>query len=332
VADITNIGTDGWKQLDTARLLLSLVVVAAHANYIFMTPLGYTATFPITEWMANYAVLAFFVLSGLVIGRSLALRRDGVVPFMIRRVGRIYPPLILSIVLVVAIDRALASANIPTRALPNAGPMVNSFSHDLQSVMLCMATFGFRGWLSSEANAPLWSLVLEMRCYVAAALLAQIAFSRTALGKAICVAALLCVLGLLAQDQLLDHVFTLSYAAFAFGLLLSLVVKRIPAVIPAVPIDISYGLYILHMPMMLGWYFVFYQPSFPPLSGALALSCAAIGSALALSLFSARFIEPFRGRALATAYEKFLATGGLRASLKRQPIGPASFEGSIGPD
>jgi hypothetical protein len=79
-SDITSIGTSGWKQLDTARLLLSLIVVVAHANYVFITPLGYTAMFPITEWMAKYAVLAFFVLSGLVIGRSLALRRDGFVP------------------------------------------------------------------------------------------------------------------------------------------------------------------------------------------------------------------------------------------------------------
>jgi peptidoglycan/LPS O-acetylase OafA/YrhL len=86
-SDINSPGTSGWKQLDTARLLLSLIVVVAHANYVFMTPLGYTAAFPIMEWMARYAVLAFLVLSGLVIGRSLALRRDGFVPFMIRRVG-----------------------------------------------------------------------------------------------------------------------------------------------------------------------------------------------------------------------------------------------------
>lgn len=328
-SDITRIGTSGWKQLDTARLLLSLIVVVAHANYVFITPLGYTATFPITEWMARYAVLAFFVLSGLVIGRSLALRRDGFVPFMIRRVGRIYPPLILSFVLVVAIDHALSSADIPTRALPNAGLMVSSFSYNLRNVALSLATFGFRGWLSSEANGALWSLVIEMRCYVVAGLLAQIAFSRTPLGKTTCIGALVYVFGLLAHDRL-DSVILLSYAAFAFGLLLSLAVRRIPEVMPAVPVDISYSLYILHSPIMLGLYFVFYQPSFPSLSGALALSCVAISTAITLSLLCARYIEPFRGQALAAACEKSLASRGIPS--KRQPIGSSSFEGSIGPD
>jgi len=331
-SDINSPGTSGWKQLDSARLLLSLIVVVAHANYVFMTPLGYTATFPITEWMARYAVLAFFVLSGLVIGRSLALRRDGFVPFMLRRVGRIYPPLVLSIVLVVAIDQALRSADIPTNALPNAGLMTGRFSYDLRSIALCMATFGFRGTVASEANGPLWSLVIEMRCYVAAGLLAQIGLSRTALGKVTCIGALACVLSLMAYDRHLHPIFTLSYAAFAFGLVLSLVARQIPQVIPAVPIDVSYSLYILHMPIMLGLYFVFYQPSFPALSGALALSCAAIGSALALSLFSARFIEPFRGQAFATACEKFLAADGFRFLSKRPPICSASFEGSIASD
>lgn len=218
-SDHTGNGKSGWKQLDSARLLLALTVVVSHANYVFLTPLGYTAALPAMEWMARYAVLGFFVLSGLVIGRSLAVRRDGFVPFMIRRVGQIYPPLLVSFLLVVAVDRALHLAGISTEALPNAGPMVNSFSYDLQRAALCLATFGFRGWLSSEANAALWSLVIEMRCYVVAGLLAQVAFARTWLGKAACILALAYVLFLLADDGA-DSVIVISYAAFLFGLLL----------------------------------------------------------------------------------------------------------------
>jgi peptidoglycan/LPS O-acetylase OafA/YrhL len=210
--------------------------------------------------------------------------------------------------------------------------MAGSFSYDPRSIALCMATFGFRGTIAPEANGPLWSLVIEMRCYVAAGLLAQIGLSRTQLGKVTCVGALVCVLSLMAYDRHMHPAFTLSYAAFAFGLVLSLAARQIPQMIPAVPIDISYSLYILHMPIMLGSYFVFYQPSLPSFSGALALSCAAAGSALALSLFSARFIEPFRGQALATTCEKFLATGGFRFLSRRPPIGSASFEGSIASD
>jgi peptidoglycan/LPS O-acetylase OafA/YrhL len=187
---------------------------------------------------------------------------------------------------------------------------------------LCLATFGFRGWLSSEANAALWSLVIEMRCYVVAGLLAQVAFARTWLGKATCIVALAYVLFLLAQDRL-DSVIVISYAAFLFGLLLSLVVKEIPQMIPAVRTDISYSLYIFHSPIMLGLYFAFYQPSFPSLGGALALGGVAIVTVLGLSLFSARLIEPFRGQALASAYERLLASRGSEMPPGLQPSYPA---------
>ena len=308
-SESTSIDKSGWKQLDTARLLLALTVVVSHAVYFFIRPLGYATLSPVAEWTARYAVLGFFVLSGLVIGRSLAIRRDGFVPFMIRRVGRIYPPLIFSFVLVVAIDQALRLAGIPTEALPDAGPMAKSFSYDLQSAALSMATFGFRGWLASDANAALWSLAIEMRCYVVAGLLAQTAFARTWPGKAVCIVALAYVLFLLAHDRT-DSVFLICYAGFLFGLLLSLVVKEIPRMIPAVRTDISYSLYILHSPIMLGLHFAFYQPSFPLLGGALALSAVAIVAALGLSLLSARFIEPYRGRALVSAYERLLTSLG----------------------
>ncbi len=257
-SDSTSIGKSGWKQLDTARLLLALTVVVSHANYVFITPLGYTAAFPVTEWMARYAVLGFFVLSGLVIGRSLAVRRDGLVPFMISAWDEFIRRCSAFSSSSRSIERCISPIFRPRRA----GPMVNSFSYDLQRVALCLATFGFRGWLSSEANAPLRSLVIEMRCYVVAGLLAQAAFARTWLGKATCLVALAYVLFLLA-DERPDSVIMISYAAFVFGLLLSLVVRRIPQMIPAVHTDISYSLHIFHSPIMLGLYFAFYQPSFP---------------------------------------------------------------------
>jgi len=315
--DSSTVGS-GWRQLDTLRLALSLVVVIAHANYVFITPLGYVAAFPVTEWLARFAVLAFFMLSGLVIGKSLAQRRDGFAAFMIRRVGRIYPPLIASFVLVIAIDQALRLAGVSTRALPNAGPMTSSFVYDLRSVVLCLATFGFRGWLSSGANGALWSLVIEMRCYVVAGLLAQMVFARSWLGRSACTAALAGALGLLAAEHF-DPVIALSYGAFLYGLLLSLSVKRIPLLLPAVHIDISYSLYILHQPVMLGFYFLAYQPAFPSLGGALVLGAAAIATALLLSLLSALFIEPFRGRRIAAVLDKFLVSR--RPPTKREAVG-----------
>jgi peptidoglycan/LPS O-acetylase OafA/YrhL len=297
----------GWGQFDTVRLILAAIVVTAHAYYVFITPLGYVSFSPVAEWMARYAVLCFFVLSGLVIGRSLMLRRDGFVSFMIRRVGRIYPPLIFSIVLVIAIGHALRWAGIPMEPLASAGPMVNGFSYDLESMALSLATFGFRGWLSSEANAALWSLVIEMRCYVVAGLLAQTAFSNTYLGRACSAGALLCVVGLLLTDGRMDSVMAICYAAFALGVSLNWVVKQIPRVLPEVRIDISYSLYIVHQPIMLGLFFICYQPSFPSLGIAIGLGCAAMGVAVAMALFSARWIEPLRLQPLAKAWDRLMA-------------------------
>jgi peptidoglycan/LPS O-acetylase OafA/YrhL len=321
-------GSRGWEQLDTARLGLSLIVAIAHAHYVFITPLDKMES-PLMMWAARYAVLCFFILSGLVIGRSFSRRRDTFFPFMIRRVARIYPPLLMSILLVVALDQALHWADIPTRALANAGPMTNSFSYDLHSVALNLATFGFRGWLSSEANPALWSLVLEMRCYVVVGLVAQSVFAKTPRGRAIGVAALCYVLSLIALDARLDGLFALCYAAFAFGFLLSRVVTRIPRVVPAVAVDISYSLYVFHVPIMLATCFAFYQPSFPSLSGALFLCCAAFSVALGLSLLSAQFIEAFRGQALVESCRTIWLTGfALQPSVKSDLVGSSKGERS----
>ena len=298
----------GWRQLDTARLILAAVVVASHAYYFFLTPLGYAVFASVAEWMARYAVLCFFVISGLVIGRSLRLRHEGFVPFMIRRVGRIYPPLIASIVLVVAIARALRWAGVPVGPLANAGAMVNSFSYDLGHSVLSLASFGFRGRLASGANIALWSLAIEMRCYVVAGLLAQLVLSRTPAGKAVSALALLGALAMLVTDPTLDAVIAICYAAFAFGLALSFVVVRIPRLIPAVRLDISYSLYIFHQPVMLGLVLACYQPFFPSLANAIALGLAASGVAVALAWCSARWIEPFRLQAIARACDAWMAS------------------------
>jgi peptidoglycan/LPS O-acetylase OafA/YrhL len=300
----------GWRQLDTVRLLLAAVVVASHAYYFFLAPLGYVAFASVAEWMARYAVLCFFVISGLVIGRSLRLRHDGFVPFMIRRVGRIYPPLIASIVLVIAIAHALRWAGAPTGPLADGGAMVNSFSYDLGRSALSLATFGFRGRLASGANVALWSLVIEMRCYVVAGLLAQFVLARAPAAKAASAIALLGALAMLAADPAFDSVIAICYAAFAFGLALSFVVERIPRLLGELRRDISYSLYIFHQPAMLGLVLVCYQPSFPSLAGAIALGFVASGAAVALAWCCARWIEPFRLRALAGACEVWMADAG----------------------
>jgi peptidoglycan/LPS O-acetylase OafA/YrhL len=284
----------GWSQLDTVRLVLASVVVISHANYIFLTPLGYVALFPFIQLCAFFAVLAFFVLSGLVIGRALNLKRDGFFPFMVRRVRRIYPPLIASFILVIALDVWLRCAGISTQPLPNAGPMVHGYVYDLKHAALSLATFGFRGGLESASNSALWSLALEMRCYVAAGLFAQMMIAHSIFIRVLSGAALLYVLNKSLLRDALEHRTALSFLAFGCGIALSLFVKRLPSIIPTVHVDISYSLFIFHFPIMLAMFFMFYQPEFPSIWQALSLSILSIMISVALSLASAHSIERLR--------------------------------------
>lgn len=286
--------SSGWAQLDTVRLVLSSVVVISHANYVFITPLGYILLFPFIQWCAWLAVLAFFVLSGLVIGRALNRKRDGFFAFTVRRIGRIYPALIASFILVIALDVWLEFAGISTQAPSDAGPMVYGFSYDLKSALSSLATFGFYGRLDSDSNAALWSLAIEMRCYVVAGLLAQMIFARSIFIQVLSAAALLYVLNKLLLQDLLDRRTALSYFAFGCGIALSLFVKRIPTIIPAVRVDISYSLFIFHFPIMMAAFFVFYQPALPSIWQALYLSILSIMVSVTLSLASALSIEKLR--------------------------------------
>ena len=105
--------------------------------------------------------------------------------------------------------------------------------------------------------------------------------------------ALLGAIGLVATDRFLSPLFALCYGTFAFGLLLSRVVKQIPRMLPEVRYDISYSLYIFHQPIMLGLVLACYRPAFPTVEGAIALAprntlpetAVAILSALAAKSF-----------------------------------------------
>ena len=187
-----------------------------------------------------------------------------------------------------------------------AGQWSTAFTYDLRDITISLATFGFGGWLSSEANAALWSLVIEMRCYVMAGLLARIFRAGTPVGKAAAAIALLGAIGLVATDRFLSPLFALCYGTFAFGLLLSRVVRQIPRILPEVRFDISYSLYIFHQPIMLGVVLACYRPAFPTVEGAVALGCAATSTAVVLAWLSARWVEPFRLQAVAKAYDAFV--------------------------
>ncbi len=90
---IIGAGPVNWPVLALARFVLAFIVVSAHAvNYTSAPgPLGLVGHFNPFN-----AVMGFLLISGLSIGKSILSVREG---FFIRRVKRIYPVYMASILL-----------------------------------------------------------------------------------------------------------------------------------------------------------------------------------------------------------------------------------------
>ena len=284
-----------WKQLNAARLILACVVAVSHAFHIFLVPLGYHSAHPALQIMGKVAVFLFFVLSGFVIGRSLQLRRDGLLRFLARRSLRIFPPLVASLVLVLLLGAALDMMQIDRSARPQAGVMAHAFEYRLQSFFGALMTFGLRGQLASPANASLWSLTLELQCYLAIGLVAQLFISASAMLRVATLLALALVLARM-SDGMRDC--WPYYAAFAAGAVMSLWIRRLPRLLPSLDLDFSYSLFIMHFPVMLAFFFLFYTPTFPGTPAAILIAVLASAASFAVALASARWIESLRWQTL----------------------------------
>jgi len=91
-----------WHRLESLRGIFALTVAVHHA---YMMILAQDSAARVVRGVQGIfygqgAVLAFFILSGLVLGQSLRRSTDGVFrPFYIRRFFRIYPTLAASVIL-----------------------------------------------------------------------------------------------------------------------------------------------------------------------------------------------------------------------------------------
>jgi peptidoglycan/LPS O-acetylase OafA/YrhL len=288
---------NGWGQLDTLRLLLALVVAVAHANYIFFTPLGYVTYFPALLSLSYYAVLSFFIISGMVIGRSLFLRRDGFFAYIQRRFWRIYPPLVAVFLLMLLLNAILDRLGVVKQVAVGANPLEGGFDFDLQRAAICLLTFGFRGWLASGANGALWSLAIEMRCYVAVGVVTQVFLGKTrvaSIGSALL--AVLILREIVRDPRFLE--FLPCYLCFTAGVGLSLFFERLPNIVPTVPIDVSYSLYIVHFPIMMAAFLIFYQGGSNSTFKSVVFFLVTIFASILISIVSANTIEKIRPKSI----------------------------------
>jgi peptidoglycan/LPS O-acetylase OafA/YrhL len=159
------------RALDGLRGISAAIVVLAHAVSGVIGQI-YPAGALLGGWFARVAVIFFFVLSGYVILLSVRRMLDtggfSMRQFAINRMARIYPPFLLSLVLV-WIMAVLTTRGfiVMDPAFPAGEFVVGPFAFLRDAVFL----FG-NGTPVQMINGPIWSLRLEVACYILTALCA----------------------------------------------------------------------------------------------------------------------------------------------------------------
>ncbi|MGB3556781.1 MAG: acyltransferase [Jannaschia sp.] len=148
--------------LDLLRILAALTVVLGHAGSIRFTD---GDLYWVREWtLAPDAVIVFFVVSGLVVGR--AAMRDGTWQrYAFNRVTRLLSIVLPALLLTLALDAAGRAID------PGAYPSRYYSEPPVAEVLLRGVTFSqeWRGVgppLQLGSNAPLWSLSFEAAYYI----------------------------------------------------------------------------------------------------------------------------------------------------------------------
>ncbi|WP_034387917.1 acyltransferase family protein [Hellea balneolensis] len=155
----------GANHFTPIRWVLAGLVALGH---FWLTTTGYEP-FRIHQWTGGYmAVNGFFVLSGLLIMKSLATRND-LKSYAVSRLLRIYPALIAIMIAFVFIFSTVFS---------KPGGLTNFTSLDTWSYALRVLFMGdpqwapggiFAGNLEEDFNGPLWTIRYEMAAYFLAA-------------------------------------------------------------------------------------------------------------------------------------------------------------------
>jgi len=155
----------GSNHLTAVRWVLAALVALGHA-YLLTT--GWEPI-RIHQWTGGYmAVNGFFVLSGMLIAKSLDLRRD-LKMYAASRALRIYPALIVLL---------LAFAFIFSTVFSRPGGFENIASGEIWSYIGRVLLLGdpqnapggiFAGNLEADFNGPLWTIRYEIAAYIMAA-------------------------------------------------------------------------------------------------------------------------------------------------------------------
>lgn len=165
------------QQLDSIRALAAFVVLLGHTYQTLLLP-TLNVWFTAIVLLSQFAVMAFFVLSGFLIGKSVCnnISKNShfdVGRYLLDRVLRLYPPLVAALILMVGLAW-LASFLFPSGSnsflqLEGASFIRSEFVVSLRDIWGALTFLNGFKVENPSANSPLWSLSIEAWYYVIAA-------------------------------------------------------------------------------------------------------------------------------------------------------------------
>jgi peptidoglycan/LPS O-acetylase OafA/YrhL len=166
-----------WSGFDLLRIVAACVVVVSHAIYLTGTPEPQPLAWSADPWpLGTWGVAVFFVTSGFLVTRSWELDPD-LGRFASRRATRIWPALV-----VVVVGMALVAGPVLT-ALPVRDYLSDPTTWTYIALNAVLATVYFLpgvflDHVDAVVNGSLWSLPLEVACYVVVAALGVVGVMR----------------------------------------------------------------------------------------------------------------------------------------------------------
>jgi peptidoglycan/LPS O-acetylase OafA/YrhL len=155
------------NNFDLIRLLAALMVMFFHAFYLFKSSKPYIHAFTLIqgESIGGIAVYIFFFLSGMFITSSFTNSKSNYA-FMIMRIFRIWPALIVCIMITVFIVGPLVSTYTTKEYFSLRG----TWDYLIHGVLLYHVRFTLPGvfnsnYYPSAVNGSIWTLPIEMICY-----------------------------------------------------------------------------------------------------------------------------------------------------------------------
>ncbi len=155
------------NNLDLFRVIAALLVIYGHAPAFVPNQAAHDFVYDMLrfDYSGSLAVKFFFMLSGLLVTRSLLLR-PAIKPFLLKRAARIFPGLIVCLLFsVFAVGLSLTSLQVSAYL-----QHPQTWSYLLHNSLLFSMQWNLPGVFenahTSIVNGSLWTLPLEVLCYI----------------------------------------------------------------------------------------------------------------------------------------------------------------------